>query len=165
MDRNQAMMKLGEYCRNTMIRPSKIEDCSRMAEIIVLAKRMFYRNILNNDTMLFEELQVYSLCQEFMAHPEVREQYYVFEDAFPKGIIRVENKEVVELYVDPFFQMTGIGAQLLDYAKDEFAITHTWIMEKNAIALRFFEKNGFCKTEEKRVDEATEVAMIKLVRK
>ena len=40
------------------------------------------------------------------------------QQEFVKGIIHIEKEEIVELYVDPFFQNQKIGSQLIEYAKN-----------------------------------------------
>lgn len=146
------------------IRKAKTEDISRIAEIVVLAKRMFWRHIYHHDEWIFQDLQVLPLCREYEENPESLEEIYVYDDPFVKGMIRVSEGEVQEIFVDPFFQMQGIGNTLLDFGKDQLEIHELWVKEKNEIAIRFFEHHGFQKTSETRLEEKTEEPMVKMVR-
>ena len=48
-----------------MIRKAKKEDLSRIAEILVFAKRMKYRPIFQNDDYSFGELQVIPVAEQY----------------------------------------------------------------------------------------------------
>jgi putative acetyltransferase len=71
------------------------------------------------------------------------------------GLIRIVGREVVELYVDHFFQGRGIGAELIEYAKKEFDVRNLWVLEKNAGAIRFYEAHGFRFTGNRELEEGT----------
>ena len=47
------------------IRKAEPKDLSRIAEILVFAKRIKYRPIFNNDDYSFNELQVVKLVEEY----------------------------------------------------------------------------------------------------
>ena len=126
-----------------MIRQAEDRDISRIAEILVFTKRMNYRRIFHNDRYSFGELQVLPVAQELQAHPEQLREMWVFEDDFVKGIIRVHEREVVQLYVDSFFAGQGIGGKLLDFAAARFHVRNLWVLEKNERAIAFYERHGF----------------------
>lgn len=44
-----------------MIRRAEIKDSSRLAEILIFAKRTAYREIFKNDNVSFNEMQVLDL--------------------------------------------------------------------------------------------------------
>ena len=46
-----------------MIRRATIADASRIAEILIFAKRTNYRKIFQNDKVSFGEMQVYLLAK------------------------------------------------------------------------------------------------------
>lgn len=48
-----------------MIRRAEIKDASRLAEILIFAKRTAYRQIFNNDNVSFNEMQVLDLALIF----------------------------------------------------------------------------------------------------
>lgn len=138
-----------------MIRKATIEDISRIAEILVFVKRMNYRSIFQNDAVSFGEIQVIPVA-EMYSDPEILDSIWVCEtDGIVKGLIRIEGKEVVELYVEHFFQGQGIGAELMEFAKKEFDVRKLWVLEKNVNAIRFYGSHGFHITDNKTLEEGT----------
>ena len=141
--------------RNYLIRKAAIEDISRIAEILVFVKRMNYRAIFRNDTVSFGEIQVIPVAEEY-SEPEILNSIWVYEaDSIVKGLIRIVEKEVVELYVEQFFQGQGIGAELIEFAKKEHDVKFLWVLEKNAAAIRFYEAHGFHITGNRMPEEGT----------
>ena len=138
-----------------MIRKATAEDISRIAEILVFVKRMNYRSIFQNDAVSFGEIQVIPVAEEY-SDSKILENIRVYEsDGIVKGLIRIVGKEVVELYVEHFFQGQGIGTELIEYAKEEFDVRYLWVLEKNTDAIRFYEANGFHITDNKKLEEGT----------
>ena len=141
------------------IRKAVPEDISRIAEILVFVKRIKYRPIFQNDAFAFGELQVLSVAEKYR-EPTALDNILVYDDEFVKGMIHIENNEIVELYVDYFFQGQGIGSRLIEYAKENYPVDFLWAIEKNTDAIRFYEAHGFHLTDIKRpVESATEVMM------
>ena len=139
----------------SVIRKATAKDISRIAEILVFVKRMNYRSIFQNDAVSFGEIQVLPISEEY-SNPEILENIWVYEsEGIVKGLIRIADKEVVELYVDHFFQGQGIGAELIEFAKKEFDVNCLWALEKNADAIRFYETHGFKVTDNKALEEGT----------
>ena len=132
-----------------LIRKAAIEDISRIAEILVFVKRMNYRAIFRNDSVSFGEIQVIPVAETY-SNPEILDSIWVYEsEGIVKGLIRIVEKEVVELYVDHFFQGQSIGAELIEFAKKEHDVRFLWVLEKNTDAIRFYEAHGFHVTENK----------------
>ena len=61
--------------------------------------------------------------QSNMVHLMLYESILVYDDGIVKGLIRIEKSEIVELYVDYFFQNQGIGSSLIEFAKNNYPIT------------------------------------------
>ena len=138
-----------------LIRKAAIEDISRIAEILVFVKRMNYRAIFRNDSVSFGEIQVIPVAETY-SNPEILDSIWVYEsEGIVKGLIRIVEKEVVELYVDHFFQGQGIGAELIEFAKKEHDVRFLWVLEKNTDAIRFYEAHGFHVTENKEFEDGT----------
>ena len=138
-----------------LIRKAEIKDISRIAEILVFVKRMNYRAIFRNDAVSFGEIQVIPVAEQY-SKPEILENIWVYEsEGIVKGLIRIEGKEVVELYVEHFFQGQGIGARLIEFAIKEHDVNFLWVLEKNADAIRFYETHGFHLTENRKLEEGT----------
>ena len=138
-----------------LIRKAEIEDISRIAEILVFVKRMNYRVIFKNDAVSFGEIQVIPVAEQY-SRLEILENIWVYEsEGIVKGLIRIVGKEVVELYVEHFFQGQGIGADLIEFAIKEHDVKCLWVLEKNANAIRFYEAHGFHLTENKKLEEGT----------
>ena len=138
-----------------MIRKATIKDISRIAEILVFVKRMNYRVIFRNDAVSFGEIQVIPVAEKY-SKPEILDSIWVYEaEGIVKGLIRIVEKEVVELYVEHFFQGQGIGAELIEFAKKEHDVKYLWVLEKNTDAIRFYEAHGFHLTDNKMLEDGT----------
>lgn len=148
-----------------MIRQITDSDIGRIAEIIVYNNRKNFYPIFQDIKYSFEEFNVFSVAEQFRADADFMQNIYVYEDEVIKGFICVVDGEIKKLYVDSFFQSEGIGGQLIAFAKDELQANHLWALEKNAGALRFYEKHGFCMDGEKEYEEGTTEFLVHMVRK
>lgn len=152
-----------------MVRQAKMQDVSRIAEILIFTKRVTYRPIFHDDEVSFGQMQVVPLAEQYMEQPEKLEHIWVYEDLFVKGLITlqmIQSEEssrilqIEELYVDAFFHHEGIGQKLLSFAEDmawdqgaeEMGL---WVLEKNSHARFFYEKKGFVPTGERKLEEGT----------
>ncbi len=145
------------------IRKAAPKDISRIAEILVFVKRMKFRPIFQNDAYSFGELQVLSVAEKY-GEPTLLDNILVYDDGIVKGLIHIEKKEIVELYVDYFFQGQGIGSRLIEYAKENYSINFLWAIEKNTDAIRFYEAHGFHLTDIKKFEEGTTEYLIMMKR-
>lgn len=145
------------------IRKATRQDLSRIAEILVFVKRMNYRSIFQHDSYSFGELQVLNVVKEYEA-PDILNYIWVYDDGIVKGILHIDNLEIRELYVDCFFQCQGIGAELIEFAKDKFSVKFLWTIEKNNGAIRFYERHGFHKTDVRKMEDGTTVYLVLLER-
>ncbi len=136
------------------IRKAAPKDISRIAEILVFVKRIKYRPIFRNDEYSFGELQVLSVAEKYK-EPAILDNILVYDDGFVKGLIRIEKNEIVELYVDYFFQSQGVGSRLIEYAKENYPVDFLWVIEKNTDAVRFYEAHGFHLTDIKKTEAGT----------
>jgi len=146
------------------IRKACAQDASRLAEILIFAKRAAYRPVFHNDKVSFGEMQVLPLAQDFLEKPDLLEPVWVWDDEFVKGLIHVEKGEVMELYIDPFFQGQGIGGKLLDFAVEELDARFLWVLEKNRRAIDFYERHGFQPSGERQPEPGTEEYIIRMDR-
>lgn len=144
------------------IRKAMIVDASRIAEILIFTKRMNYRSIYNDDKVSFGEMQVYPLAKEYIENPDALKNIWVYEDEFVKGIVHIENKEILELYVDSFFQNQGIGSEILEFAVGQMGCQYLWVLEKNARAIKFYKEHGFQVSDERELVEGTKEYVVKL---
>ena len=147
-----------------MIRHATIADASRIAEILIFAKRMNYRNIFKNDKVSFGEMQVYPLAKRYIDNSDELKGMWVYDDEFVKGVININGKQIVELYVDSFFENQGIGSKLIKYAIEQLDCDFLWVLEKNIKAIRFYQRHGFVITEEKQYEEGTTEYIVKMKR-
>ncbi len=147
-----------------MIRHATIADASRIAEILIFAKRMNYRNIFKNDKVSFGEMQVYPLAKRYIDNSDELKGMWVYDDEFVKGVIKINGKQIVELYVDSFFENQGIGSILIKYAIEQLDCDFLWVLEKNIKAIRFYQKHGFVITEEKQYERGTIEYIVKMKR-
>ncbi|MCR4996253.1 MAG: GNAT family N-acetyltransferase [Butyrivibrio sp.] len=146
-----------------MIRKAELRDLSRIAEILVFTKRMKYRSIFHNDDYSFNELQVAKVADEFKA-PELLDKVWVYDDGIVKGMMHLEGKEISELYVDYFFWKQGIGAQLLEFAKEKYDSRYLWTPEKNKEAIHFYKTHGFKLNGKRQLEEGTPEYIVMLER-
>ena len=147
-----------------MIRHATIADASRIAEILIFAKRMNYRKIFKNDKVSFGEMQVYPLAKRYIDNSDELKGMWVYDDEFVKGVININGKQIVELYVDSFFENQGIGSILIKYAIEQLDCDFLWVLEKNIKAIRFYQKHGFVITEEKQYERGTIEYIVKMKR-
>lgn len=140
-----------------MIRRAEIKDASRLAEILIFAKRTAYRKIFNNDNVSFNEMQVLDLALDFRDKESELDDLYVYDDGIVKGLIKWRNSdkkdiknsiEIFQLYIDTFFQGQGIGSILIkdciEHAKKQCVRKiFLWVLEKNYNARKAYEKHGF----------------------
>ena len=146
-----------------MIRPAAAADASRIAEILIFSKRMNYRDIFHEDKVSFGEMQVYPLAKSYIEQPETLNGIWVYDDEFVKGMIHIEEKEIVELYVEPFFMNEGIGSKLIGFAMEQ-ECNYLWVLEKNTKAIRFYQRHGFALTGEKKLQEGTPEYIVRMER-
>ncbi len=137
------------------IRKAAGQDASRLAEILIFAKRVQYRPIFQNDRVSFGEMQVLPLALDFARRPEALRGLWVFDDEFVKGLLRVQGDEIKELYVDPFFQRQGIGGRLMAFALRGLGARRLFVLEKNAGAIDFYRRQGFVFTGARRLEPGT----------
>ena len=147
-----------------MIRHATIADASRIAEILIFAKRMNYRKIFQNDKVSFGEMQVYPLAKRYIDHSDELKGIWVYDDEFVKGVIHHDGKQIVELYVDSFFENQGIGSKLIRFAVEQLDCDFLWVLEKNIKAIRFYQRHGFVITEVKQYEEGTTEYIVKMQR-
>jgi len=146
------------------IRQAKESDVSRIAEIYIFNNRVNYYPIFRCDEYSFGELQVLTLAQEYLDDSEMLANTYVYDDGIVRGYIRLRGEEIFQLYVDNFFQSRGIGAKLLEFAVEQFGANWLWALEKNTRAIAFYERHGFCLTDEKVFEEDTTEYLVKMKR-
>lgn len=147
-----------------MIRQATAADASRIAEILIFTKRVNYRDIFHNDRVSFGEMQVYPLARRFIEHPQELAGVWVYDDEFVKGMIRIAGREIVELYVEPFFADQGIGSRLIAFAVGQHQCDSLWVLRKNVRAQRFYARHGFAATQEIRLQEGTTEQLVRMKR-
>ncbi len=147
-----------------MIRLANKEDISRIAEILVFTKRVNYRRIFHNDRYSFGGLQVLPVARQLQENPQQLRGIWVYEDDFVKGLIRVREQEVVQLYVDSFFAGQGIGGKLLDFAVERFDVKELWVLEKNQRAIAFYGRHGFQYSGVWKYEEGTTERLLRMSR-
>lgn len=146
------------------IRQAQEKDVSRIAEILVYNNRVNFFPIFKDEDYSFGKLQVMSVANEYLRDKEKLQNTFIFDDGVIRGFIQLSGREIQKLYVDTFFQNMGIGAALISFAVKEKQSNFLWALEKNTGALRFYEKHGFRRTEERTLEEGTREYLVKLKR-
>ena len=144
------------------IRPAEAKDLARIAEIEIFNYRLNFYPIFRSDEFYFDEVTVPNLMQSRAAFiPDM----LVYDDGVVKGFLHYGGDEVRRLYVEPVLQGQGIGAALLEYAIREKHVKRLWALEKNTRAIAFYQRHGFCVTDERRLEEDTEEYLVRLERR
>lgn len=137
-----------------MIRRAGPADASRIAEMIVTNYRVNFYKFFHNDEFYFSELNVIDTAKEYAEGSPALLVSYVYEDGgVVKGFIRVNGDELEKLYVEPQFQSSGIGAELLSFAVNELNVRWLWALEYNERGIAFYKRNGFELTGEKMTED------------
>lgn len=55
-------------------------------------------------------MQVYPLAKKLFETPGALKNIWVYDDAFVKGMLALEDRWIRELYVDPFSRIRALGA-------------------------------------------------------
>jgi len=139
-------------------------DLSRIAEILVFAKRLNYRPIFHDDGYSFGELQVLNVVDGYRSDPARLAVTWVYDDGFVKGLIQIEGTEIRTLYVEPLFTGQGVGGQLVDFAISRFGVTTLWVLAKNERAQAFYGRHGFACTGRRRLEEGTVEYLVEMHR-
>jgi putative acetyltransferase len=145
-----------------IIRKATKEDASRLAEILIFAKRTSYRSIFKNDHVSFNDMQVLNLALDFQKRIEALDNILVYDDGIVKGMMNRERSTDIdyphgvilnEFYVDTFFQGEGIGKEMMKTlllesksvgAKNIFL----WVLEENYKARKFYKFFNFAPDEQ-----------------
>lgn len=141
---------------NTLIREAQARDASRIAEILVFSKRTHYRSVFQDDDFSFNMLQVFSTAQNLLVRPRTLSGYMLYDDGIVKGLIRLKDDEIAELYVDPFFERQGVGSALMAYALEKIMHPFLWVLDGNDAGISFYQKHGFVFTGEKETVPGTD---------
>ena len=144
------------------IRQAAAGDASRIAEIIVFNNRVNYFPIFRDESFSFGTVQVLPLAEEYLNDAGRLRRTWVYDDGVVKGLVVVLGDEIEKLYVEPTFQGCGIGAALLAHAVDRLGARRLWALEKNAGALRFYDRHGFKPTGARKFEEGTPEYLIEL---
>lgn len=146
-------------------------DLSRVAEILVFAKRAAYRPIFRDDASSFGDLQVLPLAREYQDGARSLADTLVLDDGVVKGVLTRrfggDRAELCELYVEPCFQGCGVGRALLTAFLTEATArgcnaASLWVIAANVRAVGFYERFGFAPTGESRLVEGTSVPELRL---
>lgn len=148
----------------TYIRPAKVRDVPRIAEILVFNNRVNYFPIFGDEGYSFGELQVVSVAEKYLADGAALGETFVYDDGIVRGFVQTDGAEVKKLYVDTFFQGRGIGAALLEFAAERGG-RWLWALEKNTRGISFYRRHGFLPTGERTPEEGTNEYLLKLERR
>ena len=149
------------------IRPMNSCDASRVAEILIFAKRAAYRPIFRDDYVSFQKMSVLDLALSYRDNQDLQKDVFVYDDGIVRGMISIDPNfaprewHLKELYFDPFFQHQGIGSALmsefLSMAADAGSRqVSLWVLEANTAARRFYESFGWLPSGERKLEPGTD---------
>lgn len=147
----------------TAIRPAVPADASRIAEMIVVNYRTNLYPFFRNDAFYFKELNVLGIAADYADGSPSGCRTFVYDDGAVKGVINIRGDEVEKLYVEPQFQSQGIGAELMQFAIERFAVKWLWALEYNTRGIAFYARHGFLPNGETMIEDEW-VPLVKLVR-
>ncbi len=147
----------------TAIRPAVPADASRIAEMIVVNYRTNFYPFFRNDAFYFKELNVLGIAADYADGSPSGCRTFVYDDGAVKGVINIRGDEVEKLYVEPQFQSQGIGAELMQFAIERFAVKWLWALEYNTRGIAFYARHGFLPNGETMIEDEW-VPLVKLVR-
>lgn len=146
------------------IRPAQADDLARIAEIMIFNYRLNFYPIFKSDWFYFQHLQVPNVVRQYEQHKDLLANTYVYDDGVVKGFIQINDAEVEKLFVEPVLQKHGIGAKLLEFAITKRDVRFLWALEKNTKAISFYQRHGFCLTDEKKFEEDTTEYLVRMER-
>lgn len=146
------------------IRRAENRDAARLAEIEIFNYRLNFYPIFGCDEYYFGELSVPSMTENYLKDENILHNTYAYDDGVVKGFVRIDGKEVVKLFVEPSLHGNAIGEKLLKHAVEEHNADFLWALEKNSRAIRFYERNRFHLTDEKKLEDDTSEYLVKLKR-
>ncbi len=161
-----------------IIRKATKEDASRLAEILIFAKRTSYRSIFKNDYVSFNEMQVLNLALDFQKREGILNNILVYDDGIVKGMMHREKSTDIdypdgisldEFYVDTFFQGNGIGSEMMKAFLHEAETSSAkyiliWVLEENDKARKFYEYFGFAPDGNRRLEDGTEAYSLRYMK-
>ena len=140
------------------IRKAQAKDLGRIAEIEVFNYRQNFFPIFKSEWFYFVELTVENVAKRY---ENMLDNIWVYEDVAVHGFIIKKGDEIVKLFVEPALQNNGTGAKLLNHVI-ELGGRFLWALEKNEGAIRFYQRNGFKLTGDKKLEEDTTEYLVKM---
>ena len=136
---------------------ARSSDANLVGSIHSMAWKETYENIFEREYLAQDTVE--KRRQEFMdSLKDINTRYFLLYDSeVPIGImkIRVEKDccEIESLYLLKSCRGKGSGTQAIQFVINEFSNVKIalWTLEINESARKFYEKNGFCDTGERRV--------------
>ena len=141
-----------------MIRPMKLSDVPRVAEIHIFGWRSAFRGIVP-DEVLFGRMSVQRSMERFEDSFAADNSHdtYVYDDGIIKGWTsagpcRDEDEpqafEIGAIYIEPCMKDSGIGTKLVIFCEEiaaqrGYSKICIWTLENNALARAFYEKLGY----------------------
>ncbi len=126
-----------QYRVKKMIRPLKITDLDTVMQIWLEGNQQAHHFIAAEYWQ-----QNYDFVKQMLPQSEV----YVYEDEKSnriKGFIGLQDEFVAGIFVQKDARAQGIGRQLLDYVKSLNHNLKLSVYQKNELAIKFYQKNGF----------------------
>ena len=140
------------------IRKAQAKDLGRIAEIEVFNYRQNFFPIFKSEWFYFVELTVENVAKRY---ENMLDNIWVYEDVAVHGFVIKKGDEIVKLFVEPALQNNGTGAKLLNHVI-ELGGRFLWALEKNEGAIRFYQRNGFKLTGDKKLEEDTTEYLVKM---
>jgi ribosomal protein S18 acetylase RimI-like enzyme len=139
-----------------MIRDLAISDIENITIIYIESSISAYSSVIDKK-LLEKHLQFESIFKYFTNNLTMKgEKIFVYEqDGNIAGFMELLKNgkllEIKKIYVSSKYYRHGIGSNLIEYAQkisylENIQLISLWVLEKNMIGRRFYEKRGFFTT-------------------
>ncbi len=154
--------------RNILIRKPTNNDIARTAEIHVYGWRYSNKDIISDVHLYNHRLVEKTIIGHRKILHDAKINFDLYDDGIIKGFIlhhestdlEISNAyEINTVYVEPAFLRNGIGKKLIVNAENSCKELgkkkiFLWVLEKNNIGRKFYEKNGYTFDGTKKVIES-----------
>lgn len=128
----------------------KLENTKENVDLVstLMAKDVSGKCFTNRD--LDGNIVSYSeIAEVFLEYAEL---YVITAFEMEIGLFMISNGNEIGIFVEPDFQKNGIASKILQLVKEKLMLKEAIaeISTDNEVAIKFFQKNGFIETGEKR---------------
>lgn len=141
-----------------IIKKAVKDDAFDISKIHAMGWKTSYKEIVPNEYLRNIHLDDWVEFLEEGIENKTREAHIIYVDNIPAGAIshgpaRKEDMkdfgEIISFYMHPVYRGLGLGSMLLKHTLEymrAYGKIYLYVFEKNILARKFYEKNGFTNT-------------------